>query len=91
MARIEIQILKDVSECECCGISCADGACITIDGQVAVELTPVADCFDGRSFDDEDICAAILRHLGHNLVYSSESGAYGRTIKALGHSLHRMS
>jgi hypothetical protein len=52
-----------------------------------LELLPVADCLGGRSYDDDEIYAEILRHMGHGLVYSSEEGAALRLLAGMGHEV----
>lgn len=87
MAMIEIERLVDCSECDDCGCSFADGARVSVDGSVVFELVPRADCFGGTSFDDDEICIAILRHMGSPVVYCSEKGGYRRSIISMGHVL----
>jgi hypothetical protein len=87
MAAIEIERITDSHDCDTCGCTFADGAIVRIDGAVALELEPCAYCFDGTSYDDEDIFGEILRHLGSPLVYTSEDGGRRRLIEAMGHSL----
>jgi hypothetical protein len=67
MAHIEIERLSSAYDCEACGMSWADGARITIDGQVAIVLEPVAHCFGGDDYNDATIYKRILQHLGHTV------------------------
>lgn len=65
--KIEIEWLHDSSNCDTCGMTYAEGARVTIDGKVALELTPVAHCFGGDNYDESDVYKRILEHLGHEV------------------------
>lgn len=67
LSKITIEWLSDSHECETCGHSYADGARISIDGAVALELVPLAACFDGDHFSEEEVYKRIIAHLGHEL------------------------
>lgn len=67
MASIRIEWLHDSHECETCGSSYAEGALVYIDGKLAIELQPVAHCFDGANYMDSDVYGRILAHLGHTV------------------------
>ena len=90
MSSIEIESLEDVTACETCGTSYANGFRVRIDGEHAFELTPVAACFDGEDYSEADLFKRLLEHLGHDLVHSTEDDAYERALKAGGHSIERM-
>jgi hypothetical protein len=87
MTRILVEKITDSSDCDTCGCSFADGARVHFDGQLVLELLPVADCDGGKSYGDDEVYAEILRHLGHGLVYSSEEGAALRLLAAMGHEV----
>lgn len=87
MTRITIEKITDSHECETCGFSSADGARIYLDGTFHSELTPMAYCFDGTDYEDDDIYREVLRALNHNVVYSSEVGFCRRMILSLGHEI----
>ncbi len=70
MSAIHIEWLEDSYECEMCGPSYSDGARVTIDGVVALELLPHAYCYDGDHYDRVDVFRRILAHLGHVLTES---------------------
>jgi hypothetical protein len=72
MKLIEIEWLSDVYDCETCGSDWADGAIVKFDGEVVIDMTPVAHCYDGVSFSQDQVYAAILEKLGHVLVFKGE-------------------
>lgn len=65
--RIEIEWLTDTTECETCGTSWAEGARVTIDGDVALDLVPSAHCFGGTEYSQVEVYRRILTHLGHEV------------------------
>lgn len=87
MTRILIEKISDSTDCETCGCSFADGARVHFDGRLVLELAPVADCFGGTSYDEDEIFAEVLRHMGHGLVYSTEDGAALRMLEKMGHEV----
>lgn len=87
MATIRIERVTDHHDCETCGCSLADGARVYFDGELGLELTPSGWCFDGVSYEDDEIYAEILKSLGSGLVYSSEQDAFRRAVLALGHAV----
>jgi hypothetical protein len=96
MTTIRIERTRDSHECDCCGFSVADGARVFFDGVQKIDLYPIAHCYDGVDYsDDEDgvdysddeIALEILRELGSSVVYSTEYGYYPRVLKSLGHKL----
>lgn len=67
MNNIKITRLHDDYDCEDCGYSDAYGAVVTLDGIELLRLEPVAHCFGGRDYSDEDIFREILIKLGYNV------------------------
>lgn len=67
MSVIDIEWLSDSCECETCGTSYADGASVTIDGELILDLTPHAHCYDGTDYQPEEVYKLIFKHLGHEL------------------------
>lgn len=67
MAEIKIEWLQDSGECEDCGPSYAEGARVFVDGALALDLRPVARCYDGLAWSREEVFAALLERLGHRL------------------------
>lgn len=68
MSEISIEWLTDYHNCETCGSNYAEGAVVSIDGSVAIEMRPVAHCFGGDNFEQSEVFDRILRHLGHTVV-----------------------
>lgn len=67
MAQIKIEWLHDSHDCETCGSSYAEGARVWIDGKEAIELEPVAHCYDGANWSESEVFRRIMEHLGHSL------------------------
>lgn len=65
--QIRIDRLIDEYDCEDCGGSTAYGAAVWFDDKLQLELTPVARCFGGNDYTDEDIYRRILEELGHTV------------------------
>lgn len=67
MSHIKIEWLSDTHDCETCGASWAEGARVTIDGELALDLEPHAHCYDGDNYEREDVFKRILERLGHTV------------------------
>jgi hypothetical protein len=67
MAKIRIEWLHDSHSCETCGTSYAEGARVYIDGALALDLEPVAHCYDGANYYDAEVFRKTLEHLGHTI------------------------
>lgn len=65
--HIKIETTCDVYDCETCGYSDANGANVYFDGELVLELTPVAHCYSGTTYNDVAIQNAILEKLGHTV------------------------
>lgn len=66
--NIKIEMLSDSYECDTCGWSDAYGAKVYFDGELVLDMTPIAHCYSGvNNHDDEDIFTAILNKLGHTV------------------------
>lgn len=68
MAKIEIEWLHDARDCETCGGGYAQGAVVFVDDIEAIRLEPQAACYDGVSYEDDEVYRRIFAHLGHELV-----------------------
>jgi hypothetical protein len=68
MSALEVKWLSSVWQCETCGLSYADGALVLKDGETLLELTPHAHCFEGVTYDREDVYRRILAELGHSVT-----------------------
>lgn len=72
MTDIRIEWLTDDSDCDQAGCSggWAEGARVYFDGDLTLNLEPIAACFGSISYDREEVFAHILAKLGHNLMES---------------------
>ena len=76
--KIDINWISDVTDCETCGSSYAEGAVVSFDGEVVIDMTPAAACYDGVSFDSSEVYQAILEKLGHTVsTETTETGYRG--------------
>ena len=64
---IRIEWLSDESECDTCGSNWADGAHVYFDGELTLNLQPVAACFSGDNYDSDEVYKRILNKLGHTV------------------------
>jgi hypothetical protein len=73
MTDIRIEWLTDSSDCDQAGCSggYSEGARVYFDGELALDLEPLASCFDGVSYSQEWVFGLILAKLGHNLTEAS--------------------
>jgi hypothetical protein len=67
MKKITIEWLEDTYECEDCGMSWAEGAIVKLDGEVILEMLPLAHCYGGANYTKEDVYGAILVELGYDV------------------------
>lgn len=67
MTPIRIEYLEDSHDCETCGYSYAEGARVYFAGVLAFELTPVAHCFGGDNYSQDEVFRQILEKLGYSL------------------------
>ena len=70
MAEIKIEWLSEHTDCDQAGCSggYAEGARVWIDGSLAIEMVPVAHCYDSVTYDSDDVYRAIFEQIGHTLV-----------------------
>lgn len=66
---ISIKRIHDEFDCETCGMDWADGAIIKIDDKFEYELTPIAHCYNGQSYSEEEILIDILNKLGYEVKW----------------------
>jgi hypothetical protein len=67
MTKIKIEWLSDEHECDTCGWTYATGAAVEFDGVPCIDLEPSAYCYDGESYDAEDVFRRIIERLGHTI------------------------
>lgn len=69
--HIKIEWLSDYSDCDQAGCSggYSEGAKVWFDDELVLDLQPVATCFGGDSWDNEEVFRLILDKLGgHTLT-----------------------
>ena len=73
MTNIRIEWLSDVSDCDQAGCSggYSEGARVYFDGELVLDLKPVASCYGSTFYAQEQVFGIILAKLGHNLVETS--------------------
>lgn len=67
MSVIRIEWLTDSHSCETCGSSFAEGARVFVDGRMTLDLAPVAHCYGGDDYQENEVFARILQLLGHSV------------------------
>lgn len=67
MSRIDIQWLEDEHDCETCGWTLATGALVYINGELKIELEPIAHCYDSSSWDRDQVYLRIFQALGYTV------------------------
>jgi hypothetical protein len=67
MSKIRIEWTSDNYDCETCGGSWAEGARVYKDGEVWLDLEPLAHCFGGANYPTNEVYNQILRALGHEV------------------------
>ena len=58
--RFSIEWLEDTYECEDCGMSWAEGAIVKLDGEIILEMLPVAHCYGGKHWDQVEVYRMIF-------------------------------
>ena len=66
---VRIERTSDMHDCETCGVSYADGAKLYIDDFLYVTLIPVAHCYAGKHWTEEDIMREVIQLLGYTGGY----------------------
>lgn len=74
--KIEIEWISDSNDCETCGGGYASGAVVKFDGDVVVDMTPHAHCFDSVDYSADQVHAAILDLLGHEVIQTTTDTGY---------------
>lgn len=67
--KIEIEFLEDETDCDLCGPTYCTGFLVYFDGELRLDLKPVASCTDARTYSVEETTELILQELGHEVVY----------------------
>lgn len=64
MRKLLIEDLEDSYECESCGSNWSQGYRVHLGDEVILEMEPVAHCFEGQSYTEEDLLERLLPALG---------------------------
>lgn len=62
--QIKIEWLQDEYDCEICDWTLSCGARVYFDGELVIDMTPVASCTKSVNYTDADVWTAILEKLG---------------------------
>lgn len=73
MATIKIIRTYDDYDCDQCSGASAEGAIIYIDNKKVLDLEPMAHCYDGTTYNDEDILKAVLHYLNYEVEITHEA------------------
>ena len=65
---IEIKTTEDTYDCETCGWDYATGGSIYVDGDLVLEKTPIAHCYNGQSYSETELLILALEKIGHTLI-----------------------
>lgn len=65
--KIRIEWLEDEFDCEICDWTISCGARVCFDGELVIDMTPVASCTKSVNYTDADVWMAILKKLGHDV------------------------
>lgn len=63
MTHYLIKRLYDSDNCDTCGYNSAEGYRIFVDGKLKVDKTPLAHCYEGRSYSDNELIKDLLKYL----------------------------
>lgn len=64
MKKIEIETRYDEHMCESCGWDSAVGGIVKIDDEIILDVEPIAYCYDGVSYNENDLLVLALHELG---------------------------
>ncbi len=67
MKTIHVEALSDSHDCETCGGDFASGYVISVDGDIVVDKTPFAACYDGTHYEADGYWMEILELLQNHL------------------------
>lgn len=70
--KIEIKTTEDTHDCETCGWDYATGGIVYVDGDLVLEKTPIAHCYNGQSYSETDLLILALEKLGHTVLFDDE-------------------
>ena len=67
MSLVQIKWLTDYHDCETCGTSYAEGAEVYVEENLVIAMVPSAHCFEGISYEQEDVYKKVLDYFSHKL------------------------
>jgi hypothetical protein len=70
--KIEITTDSDSCECDCCGMSYADGGEVTIDGELVLSRPASASCVGSESWTEGELLVMALKKLGHEVIVDDQ-------------------
>lgn len=70
--RIDIETTSDIHDCETCGFSYAAGGSVKIDGVEVLRRDASAHCYDGVSYNDDELLVMALKKIGHDVFVDGE-------------------
>lgn len=65
--ELKILWLSDGYDCDQCGGAYAEGAKVFLNGELILELAPVAHCFGGSSWMESEVYKQVLGKLGFTI------------------------
>lgn len=68
--RLEFEWLTDECECDTCGYGYAEGANVTLNGEVILSLKPVASCYGGDDYSPQEVFVRVLEKLGYDVDFA---------------------
>jgi len=68
MSVITVEWLFDSFECDCCGVTYAEGAKVSKDGEPLLDLSPAAHCMGSDHYDAADVYRLTFVALGHTIT-----------------------
>jgi hypothetical protein len=68
----EIVFMNDHHNCETCGSSYASGYIIKKDGEVVVDKTPIAACYDDSDYNQNEAYLEVIQLAGIQIDVSTE-------------------
>lgn len=67
MKNISIEWTTDTHNCDTCGTSYAEGAIVRLNDEIILNLEPIAHCYDGDNYNQNEVYNKILEYLGYTV------------------------
>lgn len=68
MNQVKIIRTTDIDDCEICGTNHAEGYEVYINDKLVHELTPLAHCYGGATYEIEDAFKILLQGWGYDVI-----------------------